>query len=63
MHSLETVCLDIAAALDVQKNGVTAAEVTSSAHTKYSWLSDEHGAKKRSVAQRTNYTLCVQTSW
>ena len=41
---------------DVEKNGVTAAEVTSSTHTKYSWLSNEPGAKKRSVAQRTTYT-------
>jgi len=53
---LETVCPDIAADFDVEKNGVTAAEVTSSATTKYSWLSDEPGAKKRSVDQRTNYT-------
>jgi len=30
--------------------------VTSSAGTKYSWLSDEPGAKKRSVDQRTKYT-------
>jgi len=42
---LETVCPDIAADFDVDKNGVTAAEVTSSAHTKYSWLSDEPGAR------------------
>ncbi len=55
-NSLETVCPDIAADFDVEKNGVSAAEVTSSAHTKYSWLSDEPGAKKRTVAQRTNYT-------
>ncbi|DBA90869.1 TPA: hypothetical protein ACH3X2_004239 [Trebouxia sp. C0005] len=55
-NSLETVCPDIAADFDVEKNGVTAAEVTSSASTKYSWLSDEPGAKKRSVAQRTSYT-------
>ena len=55
-NSLKTVCPDIAADFDVEKNGVTAAEVTSSAHTKYSWLSDEPGAKKRSVHQRTNYT-------
>ena len=54
-NSLETVCPDIAADFDVEKNGVTAAEVTSSTHTKYSWLSDEPGAKKRSVAQRTLY--------
>ena len=31
-------------------------EVTSSAGTKYSWQSDEPGAKKRSVAERTSYT-------
>ncbi len=55
-NSLQTVCPDIAADFDVEKNGVTAAEVTSSATTKYSWLSDEPGAKKRSVAQRTGYT-------
>ncbi|DBA98598.1 TPA: hypothetical protein ACH3X1_014393 [Trebouxia sp. C0004] len=54
-NSLETVCPDIAADFDVTKNGVTAAEVTSSATTKYSWLSDEPGAKKRSVDQRTTY--------
>ncbi len=53
---METVCPDIAADFDAEKNGVTAAEVTSSAGTKYSWLSDEPGAKKRSVNQRTNYT-------
>ncbi len=55
-NSLETVCPDIAADFDVEKNGVTAAEVTSSATTEYSWLSDEPGAKKRSVNQRTWYT-------
>ncbi len=55
-NSLETVCPDFAADFDVEKNGVTAAEVTSSAHTKYSWLSDEPGAKKRSVNQRTTHT-------
>jgi len=55
-NSLETVCPDIAADFDIEKNGVNAAEVTSSATTKYSWLSDEPGAKKRSVAQRTTYT-------
>ena len=55
-NSLETVCSDIAADFDVEKNGVSAAEVTSSAGTKYSWLSDEPGANKRSVAERTAYT-------
>ncbi len=55
-NSLETVCPDIAADFDAEKNGVTAAEVTSSAHTKYSWLSDEPGAKKCSVNERTQYT-------
>ena len=55
-NSLKTVCPDIAADFDVAKNGVTAAEVTSSATTKYSWLSDEPGAKKRSANQRTEYT-------
>ena len=55
-NSLQTVCPDIAADFDVEENGVTAAEVTSSESTKYSWLSDEPGAKKRSVNQRTRYT-------
>ena len=53
---METVCPDIAADFDVEKNGVSAAEVTSSTRAKYSWLSDEPGAKKRSVNQRTTYT-------
>jgi len=53
---LKTVCPGIAADFDVEKNGVSAAEVTSSASTKYSWLSDEPGAKQNSVAQRTWYT-------
>ena len=55
-NSLETVCPDIAADFDAEKNGVSAAEVTSSTHTKYSWLSDEPGAKEQSVNQRTMYT-------
>ncbi|DBA88076.1 TPA: hypothetical protein ACH3X2_005077 [Trebouxia sp. C0005] len=55
-NSLQTVCPDIVADFDVEKNGVTAAEVTKSTRTKYSWLSDESGAKKRSVDQRTRYT-------
>ena len=55
-NSLETVCPDIAADFDIENNGVTAAEVTSSATAKYCWLSDKPGAKKRSVAQRTWYT-------
>ena len=55
-NCLKTVCPSIAADFDVEKNGVSAAQVTSSASTKYSWLSDEPGAKKRSVAQRTSYT-------
>ena len=55
-NSLETVCPDIAADFDVEKNGVSAAEVTSSSSTRYSWLSDQPGAKKRSVNQRTSYT-------
>ncbi len=55
-NSLETVCPDIAADFDTQTNGVSPAEVTSSASTKYSWLSDRPGAKKRSVAQRTTHT-------
>jgi len=52
-NSLETVYPDVAADFDVQKNGVSPAEVTSSTHTKYHWLSDEPDAKKRSVNQRT----------
>ncbi len=40
---------------DIAKNGLSAAEVRSSTHTKYSWLSDEPSAKKRSVQQRTSY--------
>ncbi len=55
-NSLETVCPDVAADFDVEKNGVTAAEVTSAAGTKYSWLSDEPGAKKRSINDRTHHT-------
>ena len=55
-NSLGTVCPDVAADFDIKKNGVSPAEVTSSTHTKYSWLSDEPGSKKRSVAQRTLYT-------
>ena len=52
-NSLETVCPDIAADFDIGKSGVTAAEVTNSAKAKYSWLSDEPGAQKRSVDKRT----------
>ena len=55
-NSLETVCPDIAADFDVEQNGVTAAEVTSSTTTKYSWLSDGPEAKRRSVDQRTSHT-------
>ena len=55
-NSLETVFPGIAADFDAEQNGVTAAEVTSSSSAKYSWLSDEPGAKKRSVHQRTTYT-------
>jgi len=55
-NSLETVCPDVAADFDITKNGVGPAEVTSSASTEYSWLLDEPGAKKRTVAQRTSYT-------
>ncbi|DBA68626.1 TPA: hypothetical protein ACH3X2_013564 [Trebouxia sp. C0005] len=55
-NSLETVCPDIAADFDTEKNGVSPAEVTSSTSIKYSWLSDEPGAKKRSVAMRTHHT-------
>ena len=55
-NSLETVCPNVAADFDSQSNGVSAAEVTSSSSTEYSWLSDKPGAKKRSVYQRTAYT-------
>ena len=55
-NSLETVCPEVAADFDVEKNGVFAAEVTSAASNKYSWLSDEPGAKKRSIGDRTRYT-------
>ncbi len=54
-NSLETVCPEIAADFDAQKNGISPAQITSSASTEYSWLSDEPGAKLRSVAQRTAY--------
>ncbi len=54
-NSLEAICPDIAADFDIQKNGVSAAEVTNSSASKYSWLSDEPGAKKRSVDQRTSH--------
>ena len=53
--SLQIVCPDIAADFDVENNGVAAAEVISSPGTKYSWLSDEPGAKKRSVNLRTQH--------
>ena len=51
-NTLQTVYPDIAADFDVEKNGVSAVEVTSSTSTKYSWLSDKPGANKRSVHQR-----------
>ena len=54
--TLESVCPDIAADFDVEKYGVTAAEVTKSTSAKLTWLSDKPGAKKQSVAQRTTYT-------
>ena len=55
-NSLETVFPETAADFDAEQNGVSAAEVTSAASTKYSWLSDVPGAKKRSVVQRTGHT-------
>ena len=58
-NSLEAVCPEIAADFDTEQNGVSAAQVTSSANTKYRWLSDEPGAKKRSVKQRTDRTKRV----
>jgi len=54
-NSLKTVCPDIAADFDTEKNGVSPAEVTSATAAKYSWLSDQPGAKQRSVAQRTRH--------
>jgi len=54
-NSLETVYPDVAADFDVQRNGLSASEVTSSTHTKYSWLSDEPGAKKRAVNDRIRH--------
>ncbi len=56
MQLFGNCCPDVAADFDIIKNGISPAEVTSSTHTKYSWLSDEPGAKKRSVAQHTQYT-------
>ncbi len=50
------MCPDIAADFDTEKNGVSPAEVTSATTKKYSWLSDEPGSKKRSVAQCTMHT-------
>ena len=55
-NSLETVCPDIAADFDTEQNGVSPAEITSSTATKYNWLSDLPGAKKRSVSMRTWHT-------
>ena len=52
---MKTVYPDVAADFDVQKNGLSASEVTSSTHTKYSWLSDEPGAKKRAVNDRIRH--------
>ena len=54
-NSLEALCPEIAADFDTKKNGVSAAQVTSSTSTKFWWLSDKPGAKKRSVQQRTQY--------
>ena len=51
------MCPDIAADFDVRTNRVTPAQVTSASSKKYSWLSDEPGAKKRSVNQRTRGTI------
>ena len=55
-NSLEAVCPDIAADFDTKQNCTSPAQVTSSSRAKYSWLSDEPGAKKRSVKQRTYRT-------
>ena len=54
-NSLETVYPDVAADFDVQINGLSASEVTNSTSTKYSWLSDEPGAKKRAVNDRIGH--------
>ena len=54
-NSLESVCPDSAADVDIENNGVAAAEVTRSTGTRYSWLSGEPGAKKSSVNQCTAY--------
>ena len=54
-NSLETVCPDIAADFDIERNGVSPAEVTSSTTTEYNWLSDKPGAKKRSVSMCTRH--------
>ena len=62
-NSLQTVCPDVAADFDVKKNGVSAAQVTSSAtKRKYSWLLDEPGAKKQSVNQCTLYAKARQAN-
>lgn len=54
---LQTVFSDVAVDFDTETNGVSAAQVTSTASKpKYSWLSDELGANKRSVDQRTRNT-------
>ena len=55
-NSLQTVCPDIAADFDIKRNLVTPAQVTFSSGVKYSWLSDEPGAKKRSPNQRSSNT-------
>ena len=61
-NSLETVSPDVAADFDTEKNGVSPAEVTSSTSTRYSWLSDEPGAEKRSVDRRTCHTKRFNTA-
>ena len=58
-NSLEAVCPEVAANFDTEQNGVSAAQVTSSTNTKYRWLSDEPGANKRCVKQRTDRTKRV----
>ena len=54
-NSLQTLHPDIAADFDVEANGLTAAQVTAANTSKYRWLSDDPGAKPRSVNQRTAY--------
>ena len=53
-NSLQSVYPGVAADFDVEKNGVTPDQVTSSSSQLCSWLSDKPGVKKRTVNQRTS---------